>query len=155
MPKHPIRWLCPNIQWGQHEIIQWSPYHSSNAPTSRINLISLQKMDIPQCKGSNSATMLQWKYSPSWLCLNISELTTIEGSCLVYVNKSINLNSHCQKRKYLNIIHMNQKPCATWMWMKWLCPSINHLKWLCSNENTLHLGYASIYPSQQLLRDHA
>ena len=111
------------------KISQYNPYESETSCYMNVNEVAM-----PQYKPSE-VTMLQWKYSPSWLCLNISESTTIEGSCLVYVNKSINLYSHCQKWKYLNMIHRNQKPHATWLWMKWLCPSINHLKWLCSKIN--------------------
>ena len=127
MSKPPTRWLCPSMQWGQHEIIQWSPYHSSSAQCQEPIWSPSKRWTCPSVKDPNRVAMLQWKMLS----------TPAMPQCkVVYPSQQINQPLLLvPKRKHLNIIHMNQNPRAPRMWMRWLCPSINQLKWLCSKIN--------------------
>ena len=128
MSKHPTRWLCPSMQWGQHEIIQWSPYHSSSAQCQEPIWSPSKRWTCLSVKDLNRVAMLQWKM------LSISSITQCKA---VYPSQQINQPLLLvPKWKHLNVIRMNQNPQALWMWMWWLCPSINQLKWLCSNEQS-------------------
>ena len=87
-----------------------------------------KRWTCPSVKDPNRVVMLQWKM------LSIPAMPQCK---VVYPSQQINQPLLLvPKRKHLNIIHMNQNPRAPWMWMRWLCPSINQLKWLCSNDQS-------------------
>ena len=139
MSKNPTRWLCPSMQWGQHEIIQWSHITRQMLQCQEPIWSPSKRWTCPSVKEPNMVAMLQWKMLsilaiPQCKAVYPSQqlLRKTMPSTGQQIDQSLLL---VPKRKHLNITHMNQNPKALWMWMRWLCPNINHLKWLCSKIN--------------------
>ena len=145
--KQEVKSRCRNIQLGGYAIVcnENNMKQSNNLHITHQMLqcqepiwSPFKRWTCPSVKDPNRVAMLQWKM------LSIPAMSQCK---VVYPSQQINQPLLLvPKRKHLNVIHRNQNPRAPWMWIWWLCPSINQLKWLCSNEQSESITNERVTP---------